>query len=106
MEKQLYTVLSIDGGGIRGIVPLRIISEIERRLGRPLTDAIDLAAGTSTGGIIAAGLSMRDPKRPDQPRYKAKDLEQFYHHDGPDIFRKGRFNYLLMYLSIVCCLFL
>ncbi|MAJ63454.1 MAG: hypothetical protein CL558_09230 [Alphaproteobacteria bacterium] len=94
MEKQLYTVLSIDGGGIRGIVPLRIISEIERRLGRPLTDAIDLAAGTSTGGIIAAGLSMRDPKRPDQPRYKAKDLEQFYHHDGPDIFRKGRFNVL------------
>ena len=95
MEKKLYTVLSIDGGGIRGVIPLRIIAEIERRLGRPISDAIDMAAGTSTGGIIAAGLSMRDPKRPDQPRFKAKDLESFYDKDGPEIFRKRPFNTVL-----------
>ncbi|MEM6903501.1 MAG: patatin-like phospholipase family protein, partial [Pseudomonadota bacterium] len=89
-EKQLYTVLSIDGGGIRGIIPLRVIAEIEGRLGRPISDAIDLAAGSSTGGIIAAGLTAPHPVRPDQPRFKAQDLEQFYVNDGPEIFEKKR----------------
>jgi uncharacterized protein len=92
MEKQLYTVLSVDGGGIRGIIPIRILAEMERRLGRPISDAVDLAAGTSTGAIIVGGLTSPHPAHPDQPRFKATDLEQFYLNDGPEIFRKTPFN--------------
>ncbi|MBV6631985.1 MAG: patatin-like phospholipase family protein [Alphaproteobacteria bacterium] len=93
-DKELYTVLSIDGGGIRGILPLLVLAEIEKRLGRPISDAIDLAAGTSTGGIIAAGLTAPHPVRQDQPRFKAMDLVGFYLNDGPEIFEKGVFSRL------------
>lgn len=49
-------VLSVDGGGIRGIVPTAILSEIQKRLSTELSQTFDLIAGTSTGGIIALGL--------------------------------------------------
>jgi patatin-like phospholipase/acyl hydrolase len=47
-------VLSIDGGGIRGLIPAVVLAEIERRTGRRIADLFDLIAGTSTGGILAA----------------------------------------------------
>ena len=49
-------VLAIDGGGIRGIIPAIILEAFEQALGKPLHEAFDLIAGTSTGGIIALGL--------------------------------------------------
>ena len=51
-------VLSLDGGGVRGIVELVILQEIERSLGPglPIQAFFDLIVGTSTGGIIALGL--------------------------------------------------
>lgn len=54
-----FRILSIDGGGICGILPASILAELEARyLGhRPIGDYFDMIAGTSTGGIIALGLS-------------------------------------------------
>lgn len=49
-------VLAIDGGGIRGIIPAIILSELQKRLGRNLHEVFDLIAGTSTGRIIALGI--------------------------------------------------
>ena len=49
-------ILSIDGGGIRGILPLALLTEIESRR-RPCADLFDMVAGTSIGGIIATGWS-------------------------------------------------
>src|SRR5215210_1589295 len=46
-------VLSIDGGGIRGIIPATVLAEIERRTGKLTSEVFDLVAGTSTGGILA-----------------------------------------------------
>jgi patatin-like phospholipase/acyl hydrolase len=46
-------VLSIDGGGVRGIIPARLLVELERIAGRPVRQMFDVIAGTSTGGIIA-----------------------------------------------------
>ena len=46
-------ILSIDGGGIRGVLPLALLIEIEKRRG-PVADLFDMVAGTSIGGIIAA----------------------------------------------------
>ena len=51
-------ILSIDGGGIRGIFPAALLAGLERDFasGHPISDYFDLVAGTSTGGIIALGL--------------------------------------------------
>ncbi|KAF2461117.1 hypothetical protein BDY21DRAFT_297819 [Lineolata rhizophorae] len=53
-------VLTLDGGGVRGVVELEILREIERQLGDkiPIQDFFDLIVGTSTGGIIAMGLGV------------------------------------------------
>ena len=54
-------VLSIDGGGIRGLIPALVLAEIERRSGRRVFELFDLIAGTSTGGILACALCAPDP---------------------------------------------
>jgi patatin-like phospholipase/acyl hydrolase len=60
-----FKILSIDGGGLRGIVPLLILREIENKTGKRIHELFDLITGTSTGGIIACGLSCtRDGKTP------------------------------------------
>ena len=46
-------VLSIDGGGIRGLIPALVLAEIELRTERRIADLVDMIAGTSTGGILA-----------------------------------------------------
>lgn len=51
-----FKILSVDGGGIRGIIPLKILASLEGFIG-PASDTFDLIAGTSTGGIISLGLS-------------------------------------------------
>ncbi|MGD0185238.1 MAG: CBASS cGAMP-activated phospholipase [Roseiarcus sp.] len=53
-----FRILSIDGGGICGILPASILSELERRFlgGAAITSYFDMIAGTSTGGIIALAL--------------------------------------------------
>ncbi|XP_071042085.1 85/88 kDa calcium-independent phospholipase A2 [Parasteatoda tepidariorum] len=57
-------VLSLDGGGIRGMVLIQMLDELERILGQPIANFFDLVAGTSTGGILAlvlaTGKSMKD----------------------------------------------
>lgn len=51
-------ILSVDGGGIRGIIPLACLVQLEAREGRPSREIFDMIAGTSTGAVIAAGLSL------------------------------------------------
>ncbi len=51
-------ILSVDGGGIRGIIPLACLVQLEAREGKPSREIFDLIAGTSTGAVIAAGLSL------------------------------------------------
>ena len=53
-------VLSIDGGGIRGIIPATILEHIEKMTHKPIAKLFDLIAGTSTGGILALGLTKPD----------------------------------------------
>jgi predicted acylesterase/phospholipase RssA len=80
-------ILSIDGGGIRGIIPAMLLAEIERRTQRPIAQLFDLVAGTSTGGIIALGLSI--PKSPGAPLYSAQHFVEMYEHEGPRIFSRS-----------------
>src|SRR3989304_55310 len=54
----MRTILSIDGGGVRGIIPLACLVRLESRLGGPCREIFDMAAGTSTGAVIAAGIAL------------------------------------------------
>ena len=51
-----FSILSIDGGGVRGIFVAAVLDRLERDVGARITDHFDLIVGTSTGGIIALGL--------------------------------------------------
>jgi predicted acylesterase/phospholipase RssA len=59
-------VLSIDGGGTRGIIPALVLAELERLAGRRTFELFDLIAGTSTGGILACALCAPDPMPAEQ----------------------------------------
>jgi uncharacterized protein len=80
-------VLSIDGGGIRGLIPAIVLTAIEERCGKPIAELFDLIAGTSTGGILALALTC--PGEGGGPKFSARELIAFYEDDGPDIFRRS-----------------
>ena len=72
-------VLAIDGGGIRGLIPALVLAEVEKRTGQPISGLFDLVAGTSTGAIIACGLTRPQPMPADR-------LAALYEQEGPQIF--------------------
>ena len=78
-------VLSIDGGGIRGLIPALVLTELERRSGRRVFELFDLIAGTSTGGIIACALCAPQP-------LPAAELVALYEDEGPEIFDRNVFQ--------------
>jgi len=83
-------VLSIDGGGIRGIIPAKVLADLELRAGRPVAKLFDLVVGTSTGGILALGLTA--PGEGDSPRWAAADLADLYVREGPRIFHRSVYD--------------
>jgi patatin-like phospholipase/acyl hydrolase len=76
-----FQILSLDGGGLKGILSAALLANWERDLGISVTDHFDLIAGTSTGGLIALGLGAR---------IKPLDIVRFYTEQGPHIFRGPR----------------
>lgn len=93
-KKRVFTVLSIDGGGVRGVVPARILQEIEERAGKPIAELFDLVGGTSTGAILAGGLVVPDDDDPTKPKFSAKEMLGFYYRYAPRIFPDIRFKNL------------
>lgn len=51
-------ILSIDGGGVRGIITVAMLAELERQTGKTCAEMFDMVAGTSTGAVIAAGIGL------------------------------------------------
>ncbi|XP_057958921.1 patatin-like protein 1 [Malania oleifera] len=90
----LVTILSIDGGGIRGIIPGIILAFLESELQEldgedaRLADYFDVIAGTSTGGLIAAMLAAENKDK--RPLFAAKDIKPFYLENSPRIFPQKR----------------
>lgn len=79
-------VLALDGGGIRGVIPATLLGEIEKRTGKRIAEMFDLIAGTSTGGILALGLTTPDPTDASKPRYRAEEFVGMYAEKGGTIF--------------------
>jgi patatin-like phospholipase/acyl hydrolase len=86
------TILSIDGGGVRGLIPATILTELEGRLQRldgaerRLVDYFDLIAGTSTGGLITAMLTTPSTEDRTRPLLTAKEITNFYKKYAAKIF--------------------
>lgn len=98
--KPKYKILAIDGGGIRGIIPALVLSEIERRTQSPIFSLFDLIAGTSSGGILALGLTK--PRLTSEltenlsvAEYTAEDLLQIFLEYGAEIFYEPFFEKVL-----------
>ena len=74
-----FRILSVDGGGIKGLFPATFLAELERRhlCGRSIASCFDLVAGTSTGGILALGLGAG---------LTAREIADLYANRGAEIF--------------------
>ena len=79
MSNESFKILSIDGGGIRGVYSAHILKRIEEEFKIKLHDYFDLIAGTSTGSIIAAAIACD---------ISLNDVEQLYKDKGDKIFSK------------------
>lgn len=94
--RKYYRVLSIDGGGIRGILPGQILVELEKKLQKyannpnaRIADYFDFFAGTSTGGILTCLYLCPDTKNNNRPLYSAQDAVNLYIKNGYRIFKKN-----------------
>ena len=83
----MVSILSIDGGGIRGIIPATYLTAIETRTGKPLCELFDIIAGTSTGGILAASLTV--PNKRGKPEYSAGQIKAAYFEHGGAVFHRS-----------------
>ncbi|XP_026382797.1 patatin-like protein 2 isoform X1 [Papaver somniferum] len=87
---ELVTVLSIDGGGVKGLISGVVLAFLEAELQKldgkevRLADYFDVIAGTSTGGLITAMITA--PDNNNRPLYAAKDIVPFYLKLSPKIF--------------------
>jgi patatin-like phospholipase/acyl hydrolase len=90
--KKTINILSIDGGGIRGVLPAEILIYVEKKLselyGREtkISEHFDYIAGTSTGGILASLYCFPDENG--NPKYSAIDASNLYMEHGTSIFKK------------------
>src|SRR5258706_8499571 len=79
VSAERFQILSLDGGGIKGIFSAGVLAAIEEDLNIVVVDHFDLIAGTSTGGIIAIGLGLG---------LRPREIVEFYFSEGPAIFRR------------------
>ncbi|KAK4840752.1 hypothetical protein QYF36_017291 [Acer negundo] len=98
-KREKITVLSIDGGGIRGIIPGTILAFLESKLQEldgpkaRIADYFDIVAGTSTGGLVTTMITA--PGKEGRPMFAAKDINNFYFEHLPKIFPQySRYNFV------------
>lgn len=87
---QRRRILSIDGGGIKGVLPAAFLASLEESLPCPIHEYFDLIVGTSTGGILALGLGLG---------FRASELLAFYEELGPKVFGRNRLVKLARWLG-------
>lgn len=100
-ENKLKRILSLDGGGIRGILTSKVLEALEEKLNEAYTkkngaprekpirlgEYFDMVAGTSTGGILTCLLLCPSEADPTYPRFSAKQAVDLYLKNGAQIFK-------------------
>lgn len=89
-DKKPFRMLSLDGGGVRGILPAVILSNIERVTGKRITELFDMIVGTSTGGLIALYLNI--PNEDHKQKFSAEQIVQLYKELSQQIFINSIFR--------------
>lgn len=79
-DAEKFQILSLDGGGIKGLFSASVLAQLEDDLGVSIVDHFDLIVGTSTGGLIALGLGIG---------MRPRELVRFYVESGPKIFQRS-----------------
>jgi len=97
MTPKKVRILSIDGGGIRSIIPATILEYVEDYLeqkvpGTTLADHFDFIAGTSTGGILTSIYLTPQKKDPTKAKFKAAEALDFYIYEGYKIFNASKLS--------------
>jgi patatin-like phospholipase/acyl hydrolase len=87
-----FRILTIDGGGGRGMIPAVILEEVERRSGRRISSMFHRMCGTSTGAVLACGLAAPEQAGSSTPRFRAREIVEIYRTLGAEIFSRGSFN--------------
>ena len=77
-----FSILTLDGGGARGIYSARLLARIDQSLGAKIRHCFDLIAGTSTGSILAAAAATEIPMA---------SIVELFENEAPSIFRKRWF---------------
>nr|Q2MY39.1 RecName: Full=Patatin-12; Flags: Precursor [Solanum tuberosum]ABC55699.1 patatin protein 12 [Solanum tuberosum] len=92
--EEMVTVLSIDGGGIKGIIPGTILEflggqlqKMDNNADARLADYFDVIGGTSTGGLLTAMITT--PNENNRPFAAANEIVPFYFEHGPHIFNSS-----------------
>jgi patatin-like phospholipase/acyl hydrolase len=106
-------ILSIDGGGLHGVVPLAVCIAIEEKTGKQLKDIFDLFVGTSTGALVVSAAlrgivkDRTNPENLEKERkskgfgIKAQNILQIYYDRAKDIFGKDAENRLKFEIPIL-----
>ena len=81
-------ILSLDGGGVRGISEARFLQHLEISLGVPIGSVVDLIGGTSAGGILSTFLTTPAEPGSTQPKYSAGELVEILQQRSADMFVK------------------
>jgi len=91
MKEKAFKILSIDGGGIKGLYSANLLAAMEKKTGKPIGTCFDMICGTSTGGLIALALANGQP---------AQDLVDLYYKHGSDIFPTSNNKWLRKLQSV------
>ncbi|WP_444921732.1 patatin-like phospholipase family protein [Microbulbifer sp. CnH-101-G] len=100
-DKETINILIVDGGGIRGLIPLYVIQYIENQTGKPIEELFDIFSGVSTGAIIATGLSApylptdRQGSKDQSVDSKTDRIIQIYKNESGYIFSTPWYHKLL-----------
>ncbi|WP_146567243.1 patatin-like phospholipase family protein [Posidoniimonas corsicana] len=87
-----YKILSLDGGGIRGLFQAEFLRHFEDAVGKPVRECFDMVAGTSTGSIVTMGIVNG---------VALSKISQVFKSDGKAIFRKGIEDRVPVYNQVV-----
>ena len=86
--KHQERILSLSGGGVKGIAELVVLAEIEERTGKSISELFPIITGTSVGGLVAALLTIPKEQGRKEPKYSAKEALEIFKAVAPKIFKK------------------